>query len=167
MPDCLGHFALALKNYCHFTSPIRRYPDLTIHRIIKDSINGRPFNVSETRQFVLQSSINSSEREVQAEKVEREVDDLYRVFYMKNHVGEDFEGTVSGVTSYGLFVELDNTVEGLIRMEDLPTDRYEYLENQFCLKGARNTFKLGDRVKVKTLRADILSREVDFMLINE
>jgi len=167
MPDCLGHFALALKNYCHFTSPIRRYPDLTIHRIIKDVINGRPFNTSELRQFVLQSSVNSSEKEVNAEKVEREVDDLYRVFYMKNHVGEDFEGTISGVTSYGLFVELDNTVEGLVRMEDLPTDRYEYLENRFCLKGSRNTFSLGDRVKVKTLRADILSREVDFMLINE
>lgn len=166
-PDCMGHFGLALKYYCHFTSPIRRYPDLTIHRIIKDSINGRPINIPELRQFVLSSSINSSEREVNAEKVEREVDDLYRVFYMRHHVGEDFEGTISGVTAFGIFVELDNTVEGLVRIEDLPTDTYQYMENQFCLLGHNHTFKLGDKVKVKTLRADILSREVDFMLLNE
>jgi len=166
-PDCLGHFGLALKYYCHFTSPIRRYPDLTIHRIIKDSINGRPINTTELRQFVLSSSVNSSEREVLADTVEREVDDLYRVFYMRHHVGEDFEGVISGVTSFGIFVELENTVEGLVKMEDLPPDNYEYLENQFCLKGGRHTFKLGDKVKVKTLRADVLSREIDFMLINE
>ena len=106
MPECLGHFGLALKYYCHFTSPIRRYPDLTIHRIIKDSINGRPINMPELKQFVMSSSINSSEREVLAEKVEREIDDLYRVFYMRHHVGEDFEGTISGVTAFGIFVEL-------------------------------------------------------------
>jgi len=116
---------------------------------------------------VLSSSVNSSEREVLADTVEREVDDLYRVFYMRHHVGEDFEGVISGVTSFGIFVELENTVEGLVKMEDLPPDNYEYLENQFCLKGGRHTFKLGDKVKVKTLRADVLSREIDFMLINE
>ena len=165
-PECMGHFGLALKYYSHFTSPIRRYPDLTIHRIIKDMINNRPVNIPELRQFVLSSSINSSEREVIADKVEREVDDLYRVFYMRNHVGEDFEGTISGVTAFGVFVELDNTVEGLIRMEDLPTDRYEYIENAYCLKGTRKTFKLGDKIKIKVLRADILAREIDFMYID-
>ena len=167
MPECLGHFGLALKYYCHFTSPIRRYPDLTIHRIIKDSINGRSINMPELKQFVMSSSINSSEREVLAEKVEREIDDLYRVFYMRHHVGEDFEGTISGVTAFGIFVELENTVEGLVRFDNLPTDNYEYIENQFKLVGKHHTYKLGDKVKVKTLRADILSREVDFMLINE
>ena len=166
-PDCLGHFGLALKYYCHFTSPIRRYPDLTIHRIIKDYINGRPVNTVELKQFVLSSSINSSEREVIAEKVEREVDDLYRVLYMRHHVGEDFEGIISGVTAFGIFVQLDNTVEGLVRIEDLPPDRYEYIENQYRLAGKNHTFKLGDKVKVKTLRADVLSRDIDFMLLNE
>ena len=166
-PDCLGHFGLALKYYCHFTSPIRRYPDLTIHRIIKDYINGRPVNTVELRQFVLSSSINSSEREVIAEKVEREVDDLYRVLYMRHHVGEDFEGIISGITAFGIFVQLDNTVEGLVRIEDLPPDRYEYIENQYRLAGKNHTFKLGDKVKVKTLRADVLSRDIDFMLLNE
>lgn len=165
MPDCLGHFGLALKYYCHFTSPIRRYPDLTIHRIIKDSINNRLSNIAELKQFVAVSSTNSSDREVNAENVERDIDDLYRVFYMHNHVGEDFEGTISGVTSFGIFVELDNTVEGLVRYEDLPNDKYEYQENKFCLIGKNHAFRLGDKVKVKTLRADILSREVDFMLI--
>ena len=86
---------------------------------------------------------------------------------MRHHVGEDFEGVISGVTAFGIFVELENTVEGLVRYEDLPTDNYEYIENQFKLVGKRNTFKLGDKVKVKTLRADVLSREVDFMLLNE
>ena len=165
MPDCLGHFGLALKYYCHFTSPIRKYPDLTIHRIIKDTINNRLKNIAELKQFVLASSVNSSDREVNAENVERDVDDLYRVFYMRNHVGEDFEGTISSVTSFGIFVELDNTVEGLVKIEDLPNDKYEYQENRFCLMGKNHSFKLGDKVKVKTLRADILSREVDFMLI--
>lgn len=165
MPECLGHFGLALKYYCHFTSPIRRYPDLTIHRIIKDSIHGRLGNINDLKAFVQASSANSSDREVNAEKVERDIDDLYRVFYMRNHVGEDFEGTISGVTAFGIFVELDNTVEGLVRIEDLPNDYYEYQENRFCLMGKNHSFKLGDKVKVKTLRADILSRDVDFMLI--
>lgn len=167
MPECLGHFGLALKYYCHFTSPIRRYPDLTIHRIIKDSLHGKLGNIGDLKAFVSASSANSSDREVNAEKVERDIDDLYRVFYMRNHVGEDFEGTISGVTAFGIFVELDNTVEGLVRMEDLPNDKYEYLENRFCLMGKNHSFKLGDKVKVKTLRADILSRQVDFMLIND
>ena len=165
MPECLGHFGLGIKYYCHFTSPIRRYPDLTIHRILKDSINGRLKNNQDLRLFVLSSSEQSSSREVNADSVEREVDDLYRVFYMQNHVGEEFEGIVSGVTSFGIFVELDNTVEGLVRMEDLPADKYEYIENRYLLKGVRNSFKLGDKVKVKTLRADVLAREVDFMLV--
>jgi len=166
-PECLGHFGLALKYYCHFTSPIRRYPDLTIHRILKDSINGRPINITELKQFVLNSSVNSSEREVLAEKAERDVDDLYRVFYMRHHVGEDFEGIISSVTSFGVFVQLDNTVEGLVKIEDLPYDSYEYIENRFCLQGKHRSYKLGDKVKVKTLRADILSREVDFMIITD
>ncbi len=166
-PECLGHFGLASTYYCHFTSPIRRYPDLTIHRIIKDSINGR-INENEKvnlKQFVLSSSLNSSEREVNAEKVERDVDDLYRVFYMQKHVGEEFEGIISGVTEFGIFVELDNTVEGLVKLEDLPADHYIFDNTMYKLVGNSHSYTIGERVKVKTLRADILSREVDFMLI--
>lgn len=166
-PECLGHFGLASTYYCHFTSPIRRYPDLTIHRIIKDSINERisQNELLNLKQFVISSSMNSSEREVNAEKVERDVDDLYRVFYMQNHVGEDFEGVISGVTEFGIFVELNNTVEGLVKIEDLPADRYIFDSKMYKLVGNSHSYTIGDRVKVKTLRADILSREVDFMLI--
>ena len=166
-PECLGHFGLASTYYCHFTSPIRRYPDLTIHRIIKESLRGK-LNASEIanlKQFVLSSSMQSSEREVNAEKIERDVDDLYRVLYMTHHVGEDFEGTVSGVTEFGIFVELDNTVEGLVKIEDLPADRYTFDDKMYRLSGNANSYTIGDKVKVKTLRADVLTREVDFMII--
>ena len=166
-PDCLGHFGLALKYYCHFTSPIRRYPDLTIHRIIKDSLNKKLSGaaLAELKGFVLASSVNSSEREVNAEKVERDVDDLYKVMYMRNHLGEDFEGIISGVTSFGVFVELENTVEGLVRIEDLPTDRYEFDEERYSLTGANHKFSIGNKLKVKCVGANILNREIDFMLV--
>ena len=167
MPECLGHFGLAIKYYCHFTSPIRRYPDLTIHRIIKDSLHGRltGAKLQELKQFVLDSSVQSSEREVIAEKAERDIDDLYRVFYMRNHLDEEWDGVISSVTAFGVFVELENTVEGLVRLEDLPMDRYEFIEDKFMLKGGRNTFALGNKVRVKCVGANILTREVDFVLV--
>ena len=166
-PDCIGHFGLASVKYCHFTSPIRRYPDLTIHRIIKADLRGELTGkfLTEQRQFVLASSMHSSDREQAAEKVERDVDDLYRVFYMTHHVGEEFEVKISGVTNFGVFVELDNTVEGMVRIADLPRDSYEYDENEFVLKGAKEKFVIGNPVKVKCVRADILAREVDFVLV--
>ena len=166
-PDCIGHFGLASVKYCHFTSPIRRYPDLTIHRIIKADLRGELTGkfLTEQRQFVLASSMHSSDREQAAEKVERDVDDLYRVFYMTHHVGEEFEGKISGVTNFGVFVELENTVEGMVRIADLPRDSYEYDENEFVLKGAKEKFVIGNPVKVKCVRADILAREVDFVLV--
>lgn len=166
-PDCIGHFGLASVKYCHFTSPIRRYPDLTIHRIIKADLRGELTGkfLTEQRQFVLASSMHSSDREQAAEKVERDVDDLYRVFYMTHHVGEEFEGKISGVTNFGVFVELENTVEGMVRIADLPRDSYEYDENEFVLKGAKKKFVIGNPVKVKCVRADILAREVDFVLV--
>lgn len=166
-PDCLGHFGLASKEYCHFTSPIRRYPDLTIHRIIKDclhnAMNGK--NMAFYKNFVVESSMRSSEREKLAEDCERDVDDLYRAYYMRDHIAEEFEGTVSGVTAFGVFVELDNTVEGLVSIADLPYDHYDYNEDEFALVGGKNTYKLGQRVKVKVLNVSIPERKVDFMLI--
>lgn len=166
-PECVGHYGLASPKYCHFTSPIRRYPDLTIHRIIKDYLhkNMNEKNRLLLKEFVNYASIQSSETERNAESVERDVDDLYRVFYMTHHIGEEFEGIISSVTNFGVFVELDNTVEGMIRIDSLPQDQYEYFEDRFCLKGYKNKFQIGDKIKVKSVRADILSREIDFVLI--
>lgn len=166
-PDCIGHFGIASVKYCHFTSPIRRYPDLTIHRIIKAELRGELTGkmLTEQRQFVVASSMHSSDREQAAEKVERDVDELYKVFYMTHHVGEEFEGKISGVANFGVFVELENTVEGMVRISDLPHDYYEYDENNFELRGAKEKFVIGTPVKVKCVRADILAREVDFVLV--
>lgn len=166
-PDCLGHFGIASPMYCHFTSPIRRYPDLTIHRIIKLSLRNEleGKTLSEQKQFVVSSAFNSSEREQAADKVERDVDDLYRVFYMTHHVGEEFEGIISSVTNFGVFVQLDNTVEGLIKIGDLPRDGYVFDELDNVLKGAKNTYTIGKRVKVKCVGANVLAREIDFVLI--
>jgi len=168
-PDCIGHYGLASPKYCHFTSPIRRYPDLTIHRIIKDSLNNK---LDENRkqmlkEFVVMSSMQSSETERNAEAVERDVDDLYRVFYMTHHIGEEFDGVISSVTNFGVFVELENTVEGMIRLDALPQDQYEYFEDRFMLKGYNNTFVIGDKVRVRSTRADILSKEIDFDFISK
>lgn len=166
-PECIGHYGIASPKYCHFTSPIRRYPDLTIHRIIKEYLHG---DISDREKLILKdfvnvASIQSSETERNAESVERDVDDLYRVFYMTHHIGEEFDGVISGVTNFGVFVELDNTVEGMIRVDSLPQDQYEYFEDRFCLKGYKHTYTIGDKVKVKSTRADILAREIDFELI--
>ena len=166
-PDCIGHYGLASPKYCHFTSPIRRYPDLTIHRIIKEYLHNE-INDKEKlilKEFVNYASIQSSETERNAESVERDVDDLYRAFYMTHHLCEEFDGVISGVANFGVFVELDNTVEGMIKIESLPQDQYEYIEDRFCLKGYNHTYTIGDKIRVKSVRADILSREIDFELV--
>lgn len=166
-PECLGHFGLASTYYCHFTSPIRRYPDLTIHRIIKHYLKNQLNDniLTESKHFVNSSSQVSSEREVIAERAERDVDDLYKTFYMQHHLAEEFEGKISSVTAFGIYVELENTVEGLVRLEDLPADKYAFSEEEFMLRGMANSFKIGDRVKVKAVRADIIAREIDFILV--
>lgn len=165
---CLGHFGLASTFYCHFTSPIRRYPDLTIHRIIKETLRGNMNGktLTDTKHFVVSSAMNSSEREVVADKVERDVDDLYKVFYMQHHIGEVFEGKISSVTNFGIFVELINTVEGLVKLQDLPADAYEFDEKDFELKGKHGKFSIGMPIKVKAVRADIISKEIDFVIVN-
>ena len=117
-PECSGHFGLAAKYYCHFTSPIRRYPDLQIHRIIKEDINGE-INEKRTdklKNIVEYASKQSSEMERVAQEAEREVDDLKKAEYMSERIGEEFDGIISSVTSFGLFVELPNTIEGLVHM---------------------------------------------------
>lgn len=166
MNQCLGHFGLALKYYCHFTSPIRRYPDLTIHRIIKEVIhNGGNLSGQrkmELEQFTLEASEQSSLTEKNADKAEREVDDLWKAYLMKDRVGENFEGVVSSVTNFGVFVELDNTVEGLIRIEDLPDDGFLLFEKQLKLKGHKMTIAVGDRVEVKLISSNVYTRKIDF-----
>lgn len=168
-PECIGHYGLASPKYCHFTSPIRRYPDLTIHRIIKSHLRNEldEKNKIILKEFVTLSSLQSSEKERNAEAVERDVDDLYRAFYMTHHIGEEFDGVISSVTNFGVFVELENTVEGMIRIDSLPQDQYEYFEDRFMLKGYNNKFTIGDKLRVKAVRADILSKEIDFVLVSK
>ncbi len=165
MNQCLGHFGLALEYYCHFTSPIRRYPDLTIHRIIKECLKKKNLSAQrkeELAEFTFESSEQSSLTEKNADKAEREVDDLWKAYLMKPHIGENFEGVVSSVTNFGIFVELDNTVEGLIRIEDLPDNGFLLFEKQLKLKGNKMTFAVGDRVEVKLVESNIFTRKIDF-----
>lgn len=165
-PENLGHFGLALKNYCHFTSPIRRYPDLVIHRIIKYMLKGQlsPNKTKVLESFVIEASEQSSVTERQADEAERAVDDLKKAEYMSNRIGEVYEGNVSSVTESGVYVELDNTIEGFIYKEDLPEDRYYFDEARYMLVGKRNRFSLGDRLQIKVLSVDINTRHIDFTL---
>ena len=165
----LGHFGLALEYYCHFTSPIRRYPDLTIHRIIKECLRKKsisPARKEELESLTFESGEQSSLTERNAELAEREVDDLWKAYLMKDHIGETFEGVITSVTNYGLFVQLENTVEGLLRIEDLPQDDYLFFEKTLKLKGTRFVFSIGDKINVILANANIFTRKVDFSYKN-
>lgn len=157
----LGHFGLAAKYYCHFTSPIRRYPDLIIHRILKAFLDGK-----EIRCDVANAAAHSSEREIAAEHSERDVEDLMKTAYMSKYIGEAFEGVVSSITNFGIFVELDNSVEGLIRVENMEGDYFEFDELSNSLVGKRTgkTYHIGDVVRVVTARTDLMLRQIDFVL---
>ena len=170
-PECVGHFGLAAKYYCHFTSPIRRYPDLQIHRIIKEQINGKidEKRITKLSGIVEVASKQSSEMERVAQEAEREVDDLKKAEYMQERIGEEFSGIISSVTSFGLFAELPNTIEGLIHITALDDDYYIYDEAHLCLIGERTkkVYRLGDEVKVRCTRVDIDNREIYFDLVEE
>lgn len=170
-PECVGHFGLAAKYYCHFTSPIRRYPDLQIHRIIKEQLNGKidEKRIAKLSNIVEIASKQSSEMERLAQEAEREVDDLKKAEYMQERIGEEFSAIISSVTSFGLFAELPNTIEGLIHITALDDDYYIYDEAHLCLIGERTkkVYRLGDEVKVRCTRVDIDNREVYFDLIEE
>lgn len=162
----LGHFGLASKCYCHFTSPIRRYPDLFVHRILKLSLNGaKAEELSRFIPFAESAAADTSERENRADRVERDVDDLYKIAYMEKRIGEEFDAVISGVTESGIFAELANAVEGMVRFENLPADRYELFPEKFLLKGGRRSFRLGDAVRVKVANCDLASRRVQFTLV--
>ena len=170
-PTCLGHFALAAKYYCHFTSPIRRYPDLQIHRIIKEQLNNK---INQKRQdqlsnIVEYASTQSSERERAAELAERDVHDYYKACYMADKVGQEFEGTISSVTNFGMFVELENTIEGLVRLANMADDYYIYDDMTYTIIGERTkkTFRIGDPVRIRVDRVNVDFREIDFELLEK
>lgn len=162
----LGHFGLALKDYCHFTSPIRRYPDLTIHRIISESLEGKltAKRIKELEDFVEISAEHSSTTERQAEEAERTVDDQKATEWMQTKIGEVFDGVVSGVSPNGFFVELDNTVEGFVGLERLPQGHYEYNEARYSISGVGKVYKIGDRISVRVVSTDIALRHINFEL---
>jgi len=163
-----GHFGLSSKYYCHFTSPIRRYPDLAIHRIIKATLNGE-LNEEKTTEFVRKASKHSSDAELAAVEVERTVEDMKKAEFMQNFLGEVFDATISNVTSFGIFASLENTIEGLIRFADLTDDYYIYDEAHRQITGERTgkVFKPGDSIKIQVARADAMSGKIDFVLYNE
>ena len=168
-----GHFGIASKYYCHFTSPIRRYPDLFIHRIISEYLD-KSYNVSDSfiekyNSLAKDAATNSSEREKVATKVEREAEKMKKAEYMEGKVGEIYKGIVSSITSFGMFVELENTVEGFIGFEDLGSDEYFIFdENRRILIGERtkNTFKIGDEVTIRVKSASKILRQIDFEIFN-
>ncbi len=169
--ECTGHFGLACAYYCHFTSPIRRYPDLQIHRIIKEQLRGR-MNEERTahyRELLPEVAKHSSETERRADEAERETDKLKKVEYMEQHVGESFDGVISGVTGWGLYVELPNTVEGLVHISKLYGDYYYYSEKSSELVGEATgrCFKLGMPVRVNVDGCDRFTRTIDFSLEEE
>ena len=164
--ECGGHYGLALKYYCHFTSPIRRYPDTQIHRIIKEYLHGK---LDEKRiehyngilPFVCKQS---STMERRADEAERETDKQKKAEYMKERLGEVYEGKVSGLTGWGMYVELPNTVEGMVPVAEMGDDYYEFDDQNYVLKGEHTgkTFELGQTVKVKCAACDIIARTIDF-----
>lgn len=170
-PESVGHFGLAAKYYCHFTSPIRRYPDLMIHRIIKEFINGKVDSerASKLVPIVDYAAKQSSERERTAEEAEREVDDMKKAEYMSEKIGEEFEAVISSVTSFGFFAQLPNTVEGLVHISTLDDDYYIYDERHLSLVGERtkNIYRLGDPVRIKVARVDLENHEIYFDLLKE
>lgn len=170
-PENSGHFGLAAAYYTHFTSPIRRYPDLQIHRIIKDNIRGRmqEEKIVHYDKILPEVTKHASEMERRAEEAERETVKLKKVEYMQQHLGEIFEGVISSITKWGMYVELPNTVEGLVHVANMRDDHYEYDENRYELIGTHTNkvYKLGQRIRIRVTGADRLLRTIDFEIAEE
>lgn len=167
--ECIGHFGLACRYYCHFTSPIRRYPDLQIHRIIKEQLRGRltKERIEHYNQILGEVCRCSSELERRADEAEREVEKLKKAEYMQQFIGEQFDGIISGVTEWGLYVELENTVEGLVHVASIPYDYYYFDETAYEMAGKSTgrVFRLGDAVRITVKDADKQARTIDFELV--
>lgn len=168
--ECGGHFGLGVKYYCHFTSPIRRYPDLIIHRIIKESIHGK-LDIKRTKTLkkrTEQASLTASATERHALELEREVEKLKKAEYMSYHVGEVFDGIINGVASFGFFVEIENTIEGMVRVDLLNDDYYDYEASKYRLIGRRTNkiYSLGDKITIKVHSVDLQDREINFTVFD-
>ncbi|MDW7675359.1 MAG: ribonuclease R [Bacillota bacterium] len=167
---CQGHFGLAAKYYTHFTSPIRRYPDLIVHRVLKETWRARKNKNGKTAPWLNKMADyaeQSSLREKLAEEAERESVDMKKVEYMERHLGETFEGIVSSVMPFGMFIELDNTIEGLVHVSSMADDYYTYIEEQLAFVGrhTNKTYKLGDKVRIQVVKANTVARQIDFELV--
>jgi ribonuclease R len=165
------HFGLAAEYYSHFTSPIRRYPDLIIHRIMKEQINGKldERRIEHYKEILHSIAQQSSERERAAQDAERDCEDLKKAEFMMDKLGQHFQGTISNITAFGMFVELENTIEGLVRLSAMDDDYYNYNERALCLIGERTkkTYRIGDKVTVQLVKASTEARQIDFILIDE
>lgn len=165
------HFGLAAQYYSHFTSPIRRYPDLEIHRIIKDHLHGRLTDkkINLLEKILPEIADHTSMTERRAEEAEREVDDLKKAQYMVKHIGDEFDGLVSSVTNFGLFVQLENTIEGLVHFNTMVDDYYYFDEDNYMIVGERTKkmYGLGDEVRIKVIGADVGKKNIDFAIVNE
>lgn len=169
--ECVGHFGLAAKYYCHFTSPIRRYPDLQIHRIIKESLRGRmnEKRIEHYASILPEVSAQCSSLERRADEAERETIKLKKVQYMAERIGEEYDGVISGVTAYGLYVELPNTIEGMVHVTSLQDDYFEFFEDSCEMVGETTgiAYRLGQRVRIRVTGTDELLRTIDFELVRE
>lgn len=169
--ECTGHFGLACQFYCHFTSPIRRYPDLQIHRIIKEQLRGRlnESRIAHYNDILPDVAKNASEMERRADEAERETDKLKKVEYMESRIGEIYEGVISSITAWGVYVELPNTIEGMIHVSMLPGDYFYYDEESYEMVGQATgkKYKLGEKLKVKVNATDKISRTIDFVIPEE
>ena len=165
----LGHFGIASKYYCHFTSPIRRYPDLFIHRVISEYFGSSDKQKERFAEKAPKYAKNSSEREKVAQKVEREAESMKKAEFMEDKIGNVYDGIISSVTNFGIFVELESTVEGLIRFEDLGDEYFIYNESNRTLIGEKSNkiYKIGDKVKIKVIKASKEAREIDFAIEND
>lgn len=164
-PNCVGHFGLGSRYYCHFTSPIRRYPDLLIHRIIKMFLDSKlsSHKIEELKNFVAEASVQCSQTEIDAAEAEREVDNMKRAEYMQNHLGESFAGVVNGITDFGVFVYIpQNTAEGLVRIENLPADNYVFNENTMQLIGKKSKIRMGDPMVVTVIGVNLRKSKIEF-----
>ena len=165
--ECMGHFGLAANYYTHFTSPIRRYPDLQIHRIIKENLHGglTKKRIAHYEKILPEVAIWTSSRERLADEVERETDKAKKVQFMERHIGEEFTGVISGISNYGFYVELPNTVEGMVRLANLDGDYYVFDEEHYELVGerTRKKFKLGQTVKIQVVSVDRYLKTIDFL----
>ena len=170
-PQNEGHFGLATAYYTHFTSPIRRYPDLQIHRIIKDTLRGRMTEekIRHYDSILEEVTKHASETERRAEEAERETVKLKKVQYMKERVGKEYEGIISGITKWGMYVELPNTIEGLVHVVNMRDDHYEYIEDRYEMVGRSTgkTYRLGEKVRICVEGTDELTRTIDFELVKE